>query len=73
MPQRAIPENYQRAIPSLRNAKQVKSVQLHLPEPHPKQYELICAFELWKDRGVRFVAGACGTKGSAPPCKTTAT
>lgn len=42
--------------------KHNKQVTLHLPQPHPKQYELINAFELQADKGVRFVAGACGTK-----------
>jgi hypothetical protein len=37
-------------------------VTLKLPEAHPKQFELINAFELHKDKNVRFVAGACGTK-----------
>jgi hypothetical protein len=40
-----------------RNTQEIK---LELPQPHPKQYELIFAFEL--NPGVRFVAGACGTK-----------
>lgn len=40
--------------------KRVQEVSLELPSPHPKQYELIFAFEL--NPGVRFVAGACGTK-----------
>lgn len=40
----------------------MKPVVLTLPPAHPKQYELINAFELYKDQGVRFVAGACGTK-----------
>lgn len=35
---------------------------LRLPKAHPKQFELINAFELHADKGVRFVAGACGTK-----------
>jgi hypothetical protein len=35
-------------------------VKLILPKPHPKQHELINAFELIK--GIRFVVGACGTK-----------
>jgi hypothetical protein len=60
MAQRAVPENYQRSAPSLRDKKVIKPVTLHLPEPHPKQYELIFAFEL--NENVRFVAGACGTK-----------
>lgn len=40
--------------------KHVQEVKLELPQPHPKQYDLIFAFEL--NAGVRFVAGACGTK-----------
>jgi hypothetical protein len=60
--QRKHAENYQRPTPSLRVSKESKPVTLHLPEPHPKQYELIQAFEIHKDKGVRFVVGACGTK-----------
>lgn len=41
-------------------------VTLRLPNPHERQYELINAFEIYKDRGVRFVIGACGTKGTSP-------
>jgi hypothetical protein len=37
-----------------------QQARLTLPKPHQKQYELIYAFEL--NPGVRFVAGACGTK-----------
>lgn len=37
-----------------------QQIKLELPTPHQKQYELIFAFEL--NPGVRFVAGACGTK-----------
>jgi hypothetical protein len=44
----------------LQGIKKLEPVSLELPQPHPKQYELICAFEL--NSGVRFVAGACGTK-----------
>jgi hypothetical protein len=40
--------------------QRVQEIKLELPEPHPRQYELIFAFEL--NPGVRFVAGACGTK-----------
>jgi hypothetical protein len=40
--------------------QETKDVTLKLPAAHPKQYELINAFEL--NQGVRFVAGACGTK-----------
>jgi hypothetical protein len=46
--------------PVLEHLSSVQTVQLELPTPHPKQYELIFAFEL--NPGVRFVAGACGTK-----------
>lgn len=40
----------------------ITPVRLLLPKAHQKQYELINAFELNADKGVRFVAGACGTK-----------
>lgn len=43
-----------------RVVKNVQEIKLELPQPHPKQYELIFAFEL--NKNVRFVAGACGTK-----------
>lgn len=47
----------------LRNAaRNKKTVTLHLPEPHPKQYEMVNAFEINADKNVRFVIGACGTK-----------
>jgi hypothetical protein len=44
----------------LSQASKTRQVILHLPEPHPTQAELINAFEL--RTGVRFIAGACGTK-----------
>lgn len=73
MPQRPKTENFQRSTPSLKGRTAFKPVTLHLPEPHPKQYELICAFELHKEKGVRFVAGACGTKfGALAPLSKTA-
>lgn len=53
----------QRSSPALAaaaRAKPKKEVTLHLPQPHPKQYELLNAFDA--NPGVRFVAGACGTK-----------
>jgi len=37
-----------------------QSVTLKLPDLHPKQYELVTAFD--RIPGVRFVVGACGTK-----------
>jgi hypothetical protein len=45
--------------------QETKDVTLKLPAAHPKQYELINAFEL--NQGVRFVAGACGTKFASAP------
>jgi hypothetical protein len=62
MPQRTVPQNYQRPVPSLRDVKTSKPVVLTLPELHPQQYQLVKAFELHADKGVRFVVGACGTK-----------
>lgn len=48
---------------------QTQRATLTLPKPHQKQYELIYAFEL--NPGVRFVAGACGTKfGKTYGCTT---
>jgi hypothetical protein len=54
------PNETDRVSPVMLSRSDVQEVTLELPEPHPKQYELICAFEL--RQGVRFVAGACGTK-----------
>lgn len=48
------------ALAAAARAKEGKRVTLHLPQPHPKQFELLNAFEA--NPGVRFVAGACGTK-----------
>jgi hypothetical protein len=49
-------------------AKRVKKkedavpVRIQLPDAHPRQYELINAFELYPEKNIRFVVGACGTK-----------
>lgn len=48
------------ALAEAARSKAKKEVILHLPQPHPKQFELLNAFE--ETPGVRFVAGACGTK-----------
>lgn len=63
MPQRKATENYQKPSKFLEETKRAaKPVTLHLPQPHTQQYKLIYAFEINKDKGVRFVVGACGTK-----------
>jgi hypothetical protein len=49
-------------IPSkvLSATQKFQPVVLTLPEAHPRQYELINAFD--HNPGLRFIAGACGTK-----------
>jgi hypothetical protein len=54
------PENYLRQSKVLSQTKRIKTVKLTLPKAHPRQDELINAFEYRK--GIRFVIGACGTK-----------
>jgi hypothetical protein len=62
MPQKPPVPNYHKTSKVLAASRKVTSVTLELPKPHARQDELINAFEYHKDKGVRFVAGACGTK-----------
>lgn len=59
---KAAKEVYQTKSKVLNAKVTLRPVTLQLPPAHPKQYELINAFEIHKDKGVRFVVGACGTK-----------
>lgn len=60
MPRKKAPKNEYRQSKVLADKESVKPVSLSLPEAHPKQYELITAFD--RMPGVRFVVGAMGTK-----------
>lgn len=48
-----------RSAPIIENTVRRTPVNLELPQAHPKQYEMINAFELY---GCRFIVAACGTK-----------
>lgn len=56
----APPELHPGVSPLVNSRKSAKQVTLHLPQPHPKQYELLNSFNAYPH--VRFVVGACGTK-----------
>jgi terminase large subunit-like protein len=61
LPRKAKATGHELPSPALASAgkgKATKSVTLHLPQPHPRQFDLLSSFE----PGVRFVVGACGTK-----------
>lgn len=59
-----LPDQEYRTSPLLNSKVVARSVTLELPPCHPTQYRLVTAID--EVPGVRFVVGACGTKGWSP-------